>query len=163
MKEKRLVSGLIALLIAIIVVGGGWIELNSIPLNRSHQLYDYSDVSASLPRQIPRGRSIHIDWWGYPAPALYAYTKPPYATIPMELIVLIVPEATFLAQSPYCGKHTQATVLDEFSTDNRTGASWYARAVTIPRTMHSGAYELMRMVVSSIRSSCFSNTISVSA
>jgi hypothetical protein len=163
MKGKRFVYSLIALLVAIIIVGGGWIALN-IPLSQHHQLYDYSDASASLPAQIQSGGSISIDWWGSPAPDLYRYTKPrAYATVPMALTVLIVPEAIFRQQSPYCGKHIQATVLDVVRTDNRTGASWYARVITIPRTLHPGYYELLRIASSQVRSACFSNTMYVSA
>jgi hypothetical protein len=162
-KDKRFIFGLIALLVAILVVAGRWIALNTLPFSQSHALYDYSDSSASLPRQIMRGGSIHVDWWGYPAPDLYAYTKPPYATVPMELVVLIVPEATFRAQSPYCGKQVQAQVIDVVHISNRTGASSYVRTVTIPSHLQPGQYELMRVVHSPVRSSCFSNVIDVSA
>jgi hypothetical protein len=163
MKDKRFVLGVIALFMVVLVVAVGWIALNTLPLSQSHALYDYSDASASLPRNIMRGGSIRINWWGYSNPDLYQYTKPKaYATLSIELTVLLIPEATFRAH-PYCSQYPQTIVLDEVKTDNRTGASWYMRVVTIPHTVHPGAYELIRMVTSSIRSSCFSNTIYVSA
>src|SRR5690348_11723616 len=100
MKEKKFVYGFLAVLIAIIVVGSGWIALNNISSSQPHQLYDYSDASASLPRDISAGDSIHIDWRGYPDPDLYSFTKPrAYATVSIDLTVLLIPEATFRARS----------------------------------------------------------------
>ena len=155
----------IAPLVALIVVGG-WITLEKPSLlpNQPHQLYDYSDYSASLPAKVQSGESIHIDWRGYPDPVLYAYTKPrAYATVPMTLSVLAIPQAIFHQQWTFCGKRTQAMMLDVIRTDNRTGASWYTRVITSPHTLHPGSYELVRIASSPVRSACFSKTIFIVA
>jgi hypothetical protein len=129
-------------------------------ISPTHELYDYTDMS-SQPPTLRAGGHIDVNWQGYPDSALYRYTKPAYATEDMKLSVLLVPEAAF--QRGLCGKYTQAQILDEVRTTNRTGASHYQRSVQVPYDMQSGVYELVRQVSSPVRASCFSNSISLTS